>query len=96
MKRIITLFLLNTIAYIGFSQSLYITRNGQVSFLSTTPLENIEGINNEVTSIIDTNKGEIVFAVLIESFRFEKALLEEHFNENYLESTKYPKATFQR
>jgi polyisoprenoid-binding protein YceI len=95
MKRIIALCLLNAIACIGFSQSIYITRNGQISFTSKTPLENIEGINNEVTSIIDASKGEIVFAVLIKSFRFEKALLEEHFNENYLESTKYPKATFQ-
>jgi hypothetical protein len=72
MKRIIALCLLNAIACIGFSQSIYITRNGQISFTSKTPLENIEGINNEVTSIIDASKGEIVFAVLIKSFRFEK------------------------
>lgn len=58
-------------------------------------MENIEGTNNEVTSMIDTSKGDIVFAVLVKSFRFEKALMEEHFNENYLESTKFPKATFQ-
>jgi len=71
------------------------TRNGQISFFSKTPMENIEATNNEVTSIVDTKKGEIVFAVLIKSFHFERALMEEHFNENYLESNKFPKATFQ-
>jgi len=95
MKRLITLILFSTISILGFSQSVFMTRNGQVSFFSKTPMENIEGTNNEVTSMIDTSKGDIVFAVLVKSFRFEKALMEEHFNENYLESTKFPKATFQ-
>lgn len=95
MKRLITFVLFSTVSIHGFSQSLFMTRNGQVSFFSKTPMENIEGTNNEVTSMIDTSKGDIVFAVLVKSFRFEKALMEEHFNENYLESTKFPKATFQ-
>ncbi len=95
MKRLITLILFSTVSILGFSQSVFMTRNGQVSFFSKTPMENIEGTNNEVTSMIDTSKGDIVFAVLVKSFRFEKALMEEHFNENYLESTKFPKATFQ-
>ncbi len=95
MKRLITLILISTVSILGFSQSVFMTRNGQVSFFSKTQMENIEGTNNEVTSMIDTSKGDIVFAVLVKSFRFEKALMEEHFNENYLESTKFPKATFQ-
>lgn len=95
MKRLITLILISTVSIPGFSQSVFMTRSGQVSFFSKTPMENIEGTNNEVTSMIDTGKGDIVFAVLVKSFRFEKALMEEHFNENYLESTKFPKATFQ-
>lgn len=95
MKRLITLILFSTVSILSFSQSVFMTRNGQVSFFSKTPMENIEGTNNEVTSMIDTSKGDIVFAVLVKSFRFEKALMEEHFNENYLESTKFPKATFQ-
>jgi polyisoprenoid-binding protein YceI len=70
------------------------TRTGQISFFSMTPMENIDAVNNEVTSMINSETGEIVFAVLIKSFRFEKALMEEHFNENYMESGKYPKATF--
>jgi hypothetical protein len=95
MKRLITLILLNTLALVGFSQSIFMTRNGQISFFSKTPVENIEGVNNEVTSMLDTGKGDLVFAVLIKSFHFEKALMEEHFNENYMESNTYPKATFQ-
>lgn len=95
MKKLSFLLLLNVLAISGFSQSVYMTRSGQVSFSSKTPIENIEGVNNEVTSMIDTGKGDIVFAILVKSFRFEKALMEEHFNENYMESNKFPKATFQ-
>ncbi len=95
MKKVVLLFLFGVMTLPGFTQSVYMTRNGQISFNSKTPIENIEAVNNEVTSLVDTGKGEIVFAVLIKSFHFEKALMEEHFNENYLESTKFPKASFQ-
>lgn len=75
-------------------QEMYFTRNGKVSFFSKTPMENIDAVNNEVFSVMNLSKGEIAFAILVKSFRFEKALMEEHFNENYMESTKFPKATF--
>jgi hypothetical protein len=77
------------------AQGIFMTRTGQVSFYSETPIENIEGVNNEVTSMINTDTGEIVFAILVKGFHFEKALMEEHFNENYMESGKIPKSTFQ-
>ncbi len=77
------------------SQDLYMTRNGKISFFSKTPMENIDGTNNEVLSVLDIKKGDLAFAVLVKGFHFEKALMEEHFNENYMESTKFPKATFQ-
>jgi polyisoprenoid-binding protein YceI len=70
------------------------TKNGYVGFFSHTPVEDIKGDNNQVASIIDISTGEVVFQVLIKSFHFEKALLEEHFNENYMESEKFPKSTF--
>ena len=95
MKKILILLFVNMLSTSLFSQSLYMTRSGQISFFSKTPVENIDGKNNEVTSMLDTGKGDLVFAVLIKSFHFEKALMEEHFNENYMESNKYPKATFQ-
>jgi hypothetical protein len=77
------------------AQNLYMTRSGQISFFSKTPMENIEAVNNEVTSMLNPATGEMVFAVLIKGFRFERALMEEHFNENYMESDKLPKASFQ-
>lgn len=76
------------------SAQKYFTRDGKISFSSEAPLEKIEAVNNKVSSILDAETGELEFAVLIKSFHFEKALMEEHFNENYMESTKYPKATF--
>lgn len=95
MKKIWIAALLVLIEIGAFSQPLYMTRNGKISFFSKTPMENIEAVNNEVSSILNTETGEIVFAILIKSFRFERALMEEHFNENYMESAKIPKATFQ-
>ena len=72
----------------------YITKNGYVSFFGHTPMEDIKADNNQVASILDISTGEIAFQVLIKSFQFEKALMQEHFNENYLESEKFPRSTF--
>lgn len=77
------------------AQHSYFTRAGTISIFSSTPLEDVEAENRQVASMIDLDKGEIVFSVLIKSFQFPKALMQEHFNENYVESTKYPKASFQ-
>lgn len=75
------------------AQKIY-TKNGSVSFFSKTSLENIKADNNQVMSVLNTQSGEIQFSLLVKSFHFEKALMEEHFNENYMESEKFPKATF--
>jgi polyisoprenoid-binding protein YceI len=72
----------------------YFTREGKVSFFSEAPLEKIEALNNTATSVMDISTGKIEFAILIKAFQFEKSLMQEHFNENYMESGKYPKATF--
>lgn len=72
----------------------YFTRDGQITFTSETPMEKIEAANQKATSVLDAHTGQVEFAVLIKGFQFEKALMQEHFNENYLESTKFPKATF--
>ncbi len=72
----------------------YITKSGKITFFSDGPLEKIEAINNKVNAAIDTKSGLFVFKVLMKSFVFEKALMQEHFNENYVESDKYPVATF--
>jgi len=76
------------------SAQKYMTRTGKVVFFSGTPVENIEAFNNDVSSVIDGRTGEMLFIVPIKSFKFEKALMQEHFNENYMESDKFPKADF--
>lgn len=76
------------------AQNLFYTKSGSVSFYSKAPLEDIEAHNTNAVSIMDVESGAIEFAILIKAFKFEKALMQEHFNENYLESSKYPKATF--
>jgi hypothetical protein len=76
------------------AQDRYFTRGAKVVFVSETELEKIVGTNSQGTNVYDTKTGQFEFAVLMKSFVFEKALLEEHFNENYAESSKYPKSTF--
>jgi uncharacterized protein YcsI (UPF0317 family) len=68
-----------------------LTREAYVKFYGSTPLENIEAVTNQASSVIDASNGDIVFQVLLNSFTFEKALMQEHFNENYVESETYPK-----
>jgi hypothetical protein len=72
----------------------YITKNAQIRFYSDAPTEKIEGINKQVNCALDATSGDFIFKVLMQSFQFEKALMQEHFNENYVESPKFPNATF--
>lgn len=72
----------------------YFTKNGRISFYSDTPIEKIEAHNTSSNCVFDAATGRIELSALILGFRFEKALMEEHFNENYMESGKYPKAVF--
>ncbi len=76
-------------------QGRFITNLGQVSFFSYTKVENIEAQNNQVLSIFDKDNQEIAISMLMNAFVFEKALMREHFNESYIESDLYPKATFE-
>ena len=92
-KRIIPLLLLALFSASTFGQK-YFTRNGYIRFFSATPMENIEAVNNQASCILDIETGEVVSKVLIQAFQFEKALMQEHFNENYVESDKFPQAVF--
>lgn len=76
------------------ADSIYVSRTGHIWFYSKAPLENIEAHNRQASSSLNTATGEMAFQVLIKGFEFEKALMQEHFNENYLESDKFPKSTF--
>ncbi len=94
MKKITFLFLLLGGFAIQLSAQKYFVRDGKISFYSDTPLEKIEAHNQNATSVIDAESGKMEFAVLIKAFQFEKALMQEHFNENYMESSQFPKAKF--
>jgi polyisoprenoid-binding protein YceI len=93
MKKTLLFLALMLASVAGFAQQ-FITRSARVSFFSETPFENIEAINNEAAAVLDAGTGAIQVIVPIKSFKFEKALMQEHFNENYLESDRYPKAEF--
>jgi len=94
MKRLI--YLIFIISTISFAQGKYLTKTGTISFEASVPsFEEVAAKNNSVTAIINTDNGEIAVLALINGFRFKNALMEEHFNENYAESSKYPKAHFQ-
>ena len=76
------------------AQNRYFTKEGKAHFISKAPMEQIEAINRKVTSVLDISTGQMEFSVLMKAFEFEKALMQEHFNENYVESDKFPKAVF--
>jgi len=93
MKHIFILFFLLATIYSVNAQK-YMTKNGYIGFYSHTSMEDIKAENNQVAGVFDAGTGEMVFQVLIKSFHFDRALMEEHFNENYMESEKYPKSIF--
>ena len=93
MKKIILITGIIVFASAAFSQK-YMTKNGHIKFYSETPMETIEAHNQQVNSALDIASGDFVFKVLMKSFEFEKALMQEHFNENYVESDKFPNAMF--
>lgn len=86
------LFVLTTSSS-GICQN-YMTKNGFIGFYSKTPLEDIRAENNQVYAVLDGASHKVAFAVLLKGFIFTKELMQTHFNENYVESDKYPKATF--
>lgn len=92
-KLAILLVIITTLAGSAMSQKYY-TKNGSISFFSKTNLENIIADNNQAVSVLNTQSGELQFSLIMKNFHFKKALMEEHFNENYIESEKFPKATF--
>jgi polyisoprenoid-binding protein YceI len=93
MKTKILLLLL-IVAFQSVQAQKLVSKNSHVWFVSNTPLENIEAHNRQAVSILDPGTGELLFNLLVKSFEFKVALMQEHFNENYMESDKYPKSAF--
>ncbi len=93
IKIIVTLCI--SIVVITFTHGqTYRGKNGKVKFFSDAPLEDIEAVSNETNSVFKPSTGEVAVLIPIKSFKFDKALMREHFNQTYLESDKYPEATF--
>jgi hypothetical protein len=90
----VALIALSISSFSEIAAQQYISRNVHVSFFSETLIENIKAENNQSSSVFDISNGGIAFQVPIRAFHFDRALMEEHFNENYLETESYPNATF--
>src|SRR5687767_8832418 len=95
MKKLaILIFVLLIITATDTRCQKYVAEKTFISFFSDAAIEDIKADNKKTTSIFDSATGEIVFSVPINEFQFEKSLMQEHFNEKYMESDKYPKSTF--
>lgn len=96
MKKIcivLSIFLMGAAGHVH-AQKVFATKAGQILFNASGGAEKIAAINNQVDSKFGEATGQIIFAVLIKGFKFENQLMEDHFNENYMESSKFPKAEF--
>ncbi|MBS1621370.1 MAG: YceI family protein [Bacteroidetes bacterium] len=90
---VLGVFLLSATGVTG--QDKFYTKNGKVSFFSSTPMENIEANNKTAVALLNSKTGELRVATLLKGFEFKKALMQEHFNSDYVESDKFPKSEFE-
>ena len=95
MKNTLITLIFLALTTVGFSQKM-MTRSGEIKFDATVPgaMDPVVGTSNTVSSIFDKTTGELVVQGMVKSFKFKSPLMEEHFNENYMESDKLPKTSF--
>lgn len=94
MKVLIPFTLICLLCRPSFAQKTYKSNNATITFFSHTPIEDIEAKSEKASSVINSANNQIAFLVMNTSFKFSNGLMEEHFNEKYMESSKYPKSTF--
>jgi len=95
MKKSVVSFVFMVLIPLGImGQGKFLTNNGIITFYSHTIIEDITAVNNGVAAVIDGSTGEVVIILRMAQFQFEKKKMQEHFNENYVESEIFPKATF--
>jgi polyisoprenoid-binding protein YceI len=75
-------------------QPLYVSKTNTTSFFAGTAVEDIDATNTKAVSLLNVTTGEISISIPNKEFHFKRALMEEHFNENYMETAKYPKSEF--
>lgn len=93
VKGYLFLCLFMVVALKGTAQK-YVAEKGVITFFSDAVVEDITATNSKIASIFNQETGALAFSVPIREFQFEKKLMQEHFNEKYMESDKFPKATF--
>ena len=81
-RKMICFLWLTLMGITAGAQDIYFTRTGKIEFHSGSSIEDIDGVNNEATSMLNIKTGEMAFTLLVKSFTFKRALMEEHFNEN--------------
>jgi polyisoprenoid-binding protein YceI len=96
MQKFILGFILVFSMSVQVMAQRFLTKDASIHFNATSKNspEAIEATTNKATLVIDATTGAIEMGLLVKSFHFEKNLMEEHFNENYIESTKFAKASF--
>lgn len=94
MKKLFALNSLLLLIFSGVQAQIYIGKTCEISFFSSAPLENISAVNKTTRPVLNTVTNELIFKITVQGFKFDKPLMEEHFNENYMESKKYPHALF--
>ena len=94
--KFITIILLAWVGHLtqASGQGLYVCKNARITLFSSAPIEDIKASASTGASVYNTSTGELAFSVSIASFQFPKSLMQEHFNSDYMESDKFPKATF--
>ena len=93
MKKVLSLILL-LLTGISMYAQIYLAKTCEISFLSPTPIENIAAVNTASKPMLNTATGDLQMKIVMTAFVFEKPLMQEHFNENYVESEKFPNAFF--
>jgi polyisoprenoid-binding protein YceI len=94
MKTIAIFILAFFLATGAQAQGKYFTKTGRISIYSNAPLEDIDASTKTAAAILDAASGTVQFQVLMKSFEFKKALMQEHFNSDYVESDKFPSGEF--
>jgi polyisoprenoid-binding protein YceI len=94
MKTLFSFIIITLFIHFHSNAQVYLTYNGQTSFFSETPIENISAENKSTTATLNITTKEVVVKIKNDSFKFLNKLMEEHFNNSYMESGKYPVSTF--
>lgn len=95
MKKLIAILsLIIAVNFSSHAQNVFVTNTGVVSFFSATSMENIDAVSKVALAALDIKSGKVFFKIKNTSFHFKSTLMEEHFNENYMESEKFTHSIF--